>query len=81
MATGGALEFEITEASALTKLRRLADEGVFDAQKSRFWFDYCLQSAVCRLRRAHWSMLLTKGSGFSPMRNGKSVPPTLISFR
>lgn len=42
MATGGALEFEITEASALTKLHRLADEGVFDAQKSRFWFDYCL---------------------------------------
>lgn len=33
MATGGALEFEITEASALTKLRRLADEGVFNAQK------------------------------------------------
>jgi 3-keto-5-aminohexanoate cleavage enzyme len=42
MATGGALEFEITEASALIKLRRLADEGVFDAQKDRFWFDYCL---------------------------------------
>jgi 3-keto-5-aminohexanoate cleavage enzyme len=42
MKTGGALEFEITEMSALTKLRRLADEGVFDAQKDRYWFDICL---------------------------------------
>ncbi len=42
MATGGALEFEITEASQLVKLRRLADEGVFDANNGRFWFDMCL---------------------------------------
>jgi len=48
MATGGALEFEITEASALTKLRRLADEGVFNAQKSRLWFDYCLGFGMLR---------------------------------
>ena len=38
----GALEFEITESSALHKLRRLADEGVFDSQKDRYWFDLCL---------------------------------------
>ena len=38
----GALEFEITESSALYKLRRLADEGMFDSQKDRYWFDLCL---------------------------------------
>jgi 3-keto-5-aminohexanoate cleavage enzyme len=42
MATGGALEFEITEASYLHKLRRLADEGVFDGNSPRFWLDMCL---------------------------------------
>ena len=42
MQTGAALEFEITETSALTKLRRLADEGEFDAKTSRFWFDICM---------------------------------------
>lgn len=42
MATGAALEFEITEASALTKLRRLADEGEFDSENGRYWFDLCL---------------------------------------
>lgn len=42
MKTGGALEFEITESSALIKLRRLADEGVFDAKTSRYWFDVCM---------------------------------------
>jgi 3-keto-5-aminohexanoate cleavage enzyme len=42
MKTGGALEFEITEMSALAKLRRLADEGVFDADNGRYWFDLCL---------------------------------------
>lgn len=42
MKTGAALEFEITEASALTKLRRLADEGEFDAGTSRYWFDLCM---------------------------------------
>lgn len=41
MATGGALEFEIVEPSYLVKLRRLADDGVFDAETSRFWLDYC----------------------------------------
>jgi 3-keto-5-aminohexanoate cleavage enzyme len=41
MATGGALEFEIVEPSHLEKLRRLADEGVFDAATSRYWLDYC----------------------------------------
>jgi 3-keto-5-aminohexanoate cleavage enzyme len=40
--TGGALEFEITEASYLPKLRRLADEGVFDGDSDRFWLDYCI---------------------------------------
>ena len=38
----GALEFEITETSALNKLRRLADEGVFNSWKDRYWFDLCL---------------------------------------
>ena len=38
----GALEFEIIESSALYKLRRLADEGVFNSQKDRYWFDLCL---------------------------------------
>jgi len=42
MNTPGALEFEITEQSAFTKLRRLADEGVFDAKKGRYWFDICM---------------------------------------
>lgn len=41
LATGGALEFEIVEASALQKLRRLADDGMFDVATSRFWLDYC----------------------------------------
>ena len=41
MATGGALEFEIVEPSHLEKLRRLADEGVFDPAASRYWLDYC----------------------------------------
>jgi 3-keto-5-aminohexanoate cleavage enzyme len=42
MATGKALEFEITEASYLPKLRRLAEEGVFDGESPRFWLDYCV---------------------------------------
>src|SRR5262249_31267640 len=42
METGKALEFEITEASYLPKLRRLADEGVFDGDSPRFWLDYCV---------------------------------------
>lgn len=41
LATGGALEFEIVEASHLQKLRRLAEEGMFDVDTSRFWLDYC----------------------------------------
>ena len=41
LATGGALEFEIVEASHLQKLRRLAEEGVFDVDMSRIWLDYC----------------------------------------
>ena len=41
LATGGALEFEIVEPSHLDKLRRLADDGVFDIDTSRFWLDYC----------------------------------------
>jgi 3-keto-5-aminohexanoate cleavage enzyme len=42
MKTGAALEFEITEISALNKLRRLADEGEFDAETGRYWFDICM---------------------------------------
>jgi 3-keto-5-aminohexanoate cleavage enzyme len=42
MGTGAALEFEITEASAFARLRRLADEGEFDAKLGRYWFDLCL---------------------------------------
>ena len=40
LATNLALEFEITEASFLHKLARLADEGVFDREEPRFWLNY-----------------------------------------
>jgi 3-keto-5-aminohexanoate cleavage enzyme len=39
MQTGGALEFEIVEASHIQKIRRLADEGIFDPEGGRFWLD------------------------------------------
>lgn len=42
LATGGALEIEIAQTSAFPRLRRLADEGVFDGDTKRLWFDYCL---------------------------------------
>jgi 3-keto-5-aminohexanoate cleavage enzyme len=41
MQTGGALEFEIVEASHIQKIRRLADDGIFDARGGRFWLDLC----------------------------------------
>jgi 3-keto-5-aminohexanoate cleavage enzyme len=41
LATRGALEFEIVEASFLQKLARLADEGVFERDHPRIWLDYC----------------------------------------
>jgi len=42
LATGGALEIEVAQTSAFPRLRRLADEGVFDGNTKRLWFDYCL---------------------------------------
>lgn len=42
LARGAALEFEITEVSQIHKLKRYADEGVFDRDTRNFWLDYCL---------------------------------------
>jgi 3-keto-5-aminohexanoate cleavage enzyme len=41
MEAGGALEFEIVESSHIQKIRRLADEQVFDPEHGRFWLDLC----------------------------------------
>ena len=40
IATGAPIEFEIVEVSTLYKLRRLAEEGVFDANSNKFWLDF-----------------------------------------
>jgi 3-keto-5-aminohexanoate cleavage enzyme len=40
LARGAAIEFEIAEASFLYKLRRLAEEGVFDPNSRQFWLSY-----------------------------------------
>jgi 3-keto-5-aminohexanoate cleavage enzyme len=40
-AVGSSIEFEITQVSFFDRLRRLADEGVFDPNGGRYWLNYC----------------------------------------
>ena len=40
MARSAAIEFEIAEVSFLYKLRRLAEEGIFDPNSKQFWLSY-----------------------------------------
>ncbi|MSQ71380.1 MAG: 3-keto-5-aminohexanoate cleavage protein [Betaproteobacteria bacterium] len=40
-AAGSSIEFEIVQVSFLDRLKRLADEGVFNANENRYWLNYC----------------------------------------
>ncbi|MFI4995862.1 MAG: 3-keto-5-aminohexanoate cleavage protein [Hyphomicrobiales bacterium] len=81
LARGASIEFEITELGFISKLSRLADEGVFDRESPNFWLDYCfgfggipstprmLINAVDEGRRhfpkAKWEVLATGKEQFS----------------
>ena len=40
-AAGSSIEFEIVQVSFLDRLKRLADEGVFNINENRYWLNYC----------------------------------------
>ena len=50
---GASLEFEITEVSQIHKLKRFAEEGVFDRNTKNLWLDYCLGFRRHGSDRAH----------------------------